>query len=233
MFCFIFLGHSFKPVEVNDNSEPSFKVAEESAIAKDRKQGQGNTKAKLPFSKPGVEPTTGSTKLLPGTSTVRITSHNTDNQKFSQKSLPATYRIHSQVVNLTNRHSHVHAMALPIRLHAHQDFPLSVGDASGSLNRQQANDLHGNKASDIHTVGTYEWGAFSKCSTSCGEGIMKRYRKCSVEECTAPGIETQVVPCTSSTCPGMLQRYVNCFLSCSRLLASAFLPLYTYPSEPF
>ena len=152
--------------------------------------------------------TTGNSKIH-HTSTVYAASDDMPSHKFPTKTVP--YHVQTHVVNLTDQNNNFHVIELPIRLHAHLDLPLPEVNVSTSLNRQQASDIHGNKASNIHNSGTYQWGAFSKCSVTCGEGVKKRYRKCTVEKCTAPGIETQVVPCTSSTCPGMMKSFLELY----------------------
>lgn len=89
-------------------------------------------------------------------------------------------------------------------LRLHPNLPPSETNAitkpSANLSKQLGSDLHGTKASNIHVA--FQWGAFGKCSATCGEGVQKRYRKCNEQECTAPGIQTQVIPCVSSSCPG-------------------------------
>ena len=199
-------------MEVTDNNESSFKVTEESVAAKNHKQGHETAKVKPPSaiksphqSKPGLVHTTGNAKLHTGTSSVQVVSHNTNYQKISTKAMPLP------VVNLAAQNNNFHVMGLPVRLHAHPDLPRPiVSDVSASLNRQKVSDLFGNKASNIsHNSRAHEWGPFSKCSSTCGEGVRKRYRKCNVEECTAPGLETQVVPCTISTCSGMLNSFCD------------------------
>ena len=146
---------------------------------------------------------TGNTKMQ-YTSPVDTASQNAGSQ-----TIPVFYRIQNHVKNLTHPKNNFHDIGLPVRLHVHPNLPLpEIGDTAktaASLSRQQTSDLHGNKASSIR--GTFEWGAFSKCSVTCGEGVRKRYRRCSVQECTAPGIETQVVPCTSSECSGMIYSF--------------------------
>ena len=199
-------------MKVTDDNESSFKVAEESVTAKNHKQGHETTKGKPPSvitsphqSKPGLVHATGNVILHTDTSPVQIVSHNTNNQKISAKGVSVPFHIQSHVVNLTGQNNNFHVMGLPVRLHVRPDLPKPIGSVvSASLNRQKVSDLFGNKASNIsHNFGAHEWGAFSKCSATCGEGVRKRYRKCSVEECTAPGLQTQVVPCTISRCSGM------------------------------
>lgn len=89
-------------------------------------------------------------------------------------------------------------------LRLHPNLPPSetnvIRKPSANLIKQLGSDLHGTKASNIHV--SFQWGAFGKCSSTCGEGVQKRYRKCNEQECTAPGIQTQVIPCVSSSCPG-------------------------------
>ena len=208
---FFSLGQSFKPVEVTDKDESSFKVVEESVSAKGNKKGHDKVPGKSPLvitspnqsGNPGLATlpevhTTGNIKNRP-TSTVHTVSH-----KSPAKTVPVPYHVQTHVVNLTDHRNSFHVIGLPIRLHAHPVLTLPDVNVSSSLSRQQTSDLHGNKASNIHNSGVFEWGAFSKCSVTCGEGVRKRSRKCTVQECTAPGIETQVVPCIASTCPGML-----------------------------
>lgn len=143
---------------------------------------------------------------MESTSTVHKSS-----QKFHAKiaefngSLPRPYHIQTHLVNVT-QNSNYPVSGLPIRLHVHPDLPLPISDIHKQavvLSRQHANDLNSSKASTIHNRGPLEWGPFSKCTVTCGTGVRRRYRRCSVEECTAPGIESQVIPCTS-TCSGML-----------------------------
>ena len=205
-------------MEVTDNNESSFKVVEESVTAKSHKQGHETTKGKPPSvitsshqSKPILVHTTGNAKSHTDTSSVQIVSHYTNNQQISTKGVPIPFHIQSHVVNLTDQNNNFHVMGLPVRLHMRPDLPKPIGSVvSASLNRQKVSNLFGNKASNIsHNSGAHEWGAFSKCTATCGEGVRKRYRKCSVEECTAPGLQTQVVPCTISTCSGMLNSFYD------------------------
>lgn len=197
-----FLGQSFKPVEVNDNSESSFKVAEEPVKSKSHQNAHENAtpsskgeSAAVEMATPPEMHTTGKTKMHPS-STVHRPSQKTVEVN---KNAPRPYHIQHHVINAT-------APGLPIRLHVHPDLPLPISGThkqAAVLSRQHANDLNSSKASTIHNHRPFEWGPFSKCTVTCGSGVRKRYRRCSAEECTAPGIETQVVPCTS-TCSGMI-----------------------------
>lgn len=138
-------------------------------------------------------------------STVHELQHSHAKAIEFNESAPRPYHIQTHI-NVTNQNSHFPVSGLPIRLHVHPDLPLPIGDShqqAAVLSRQQAYDLSSSKASTIHNHGTFQWGPFSKCTVTCGPGVRKRYRRCSAEDCTAPGIQSQVVPCTS-TCSGTL-----------------------------
>lgn len=194
----VFLGQSFKPIEVKDHDESAFKVAEDAVTTKPNQKVQVKAKAFSKGKSPAVELSTP-----PEVDKAGKTFH-------VSKSAPRPYHIQTHVVNITNHNSNIPVTGFPMGLHVRPDLPKPSSDtlkqAFAVLSRQQANDLNSSKASTIHNHGAFEWGAFSKCTATCGSGVRKRYRKCSVEDCTAPGIESQVVPCTSTsvTCSGML-----------------------------
>ena len=161
------------------------------------------------LARPPETHTAGKTKTHPP-STVHELPHSQAKAVEFNESAPRPYHIQTHI-NVTNQNSHFPVSGLPIRLHVHPDLPLPISDShhqqAAVLSRQQAHDLSSSKASTIHNHGTFQWGPFSKCTVTCGSGVRKRYRRCSVDDCTAPGIQTQVVPC-SSTCSGTLY---HCF----------------------
>ena len=225
---------------MSDNSESSFKVAEEPGKSKPYHKFQGkatvSTEGKFPvvdLARPPELHTTGKTNThLP--STVHERPHSLAKTAEFNGSVLLPYHIQTHI-NVTNQNSHVLVSGLPIRLHVHPDLPLPTRDGHQQvavLSKQQAYDLSSSKASTIHNDGTFQWGPFSKCTVTCGSGVRKRYRRCSAEDCTAPGIQTQVVPC-ASTCSGTL---CHCFLKYVSMLheKKRFLKviLYVHTSKP-
>lgn len=200
-------------MEVTDNNESSFKVAEETVASKTNpnlhEKAKASTKVKSPameLPKPPQEHTGGKTKTYPALVIGKSSHKFHEKAKEFNESVPRPYHIQTHIVNVTNQNSNHPVTGLPIRLHVHPELPLPVSDSpkqADVLSKQQANDLQSSKTSTIHNHGKFEWGAFSMCSVTCGSGVRKRYRRCSVEECTAPGMETQVIPCISTTCSGM------------------------------
>ena len=187
-------------MEVTDNEVSSFKMTESgSHIA--NKQSVEKTQGKSPFIE--LSPNKSKQRLLHMVENKNVHHDASDVLVAPQNKQKAPFHSQTHVVNLTDQNNNFHVLEIP--QHVHPNLPPLGVAVSATLNRQHSNDLHGSKASDIHNARILlQWGAFSKCSVTCGEGIMKRYRKCGVEECTAPGLETQVVPCSRSSCPGKL-----------------------------
>ena len=151
------------------------------------------------LARPPETHTTGKTKTHPPPT---VHEHSHAKAVGLNESAPRPYYIQTHI-NVTNQNSY---SGLPIGLHVHPDLPLPISDShpqAAVLSRQQAYDLSSSKASTIHNHGTFQWGPFTKCTVTCGSGVRKRYRRCSVEDCTAPGVQSQVIPCTS-TCSGTL-----------------------------
>ena len=188
-------------MEVTDNEVSSFKMTESgSHIA--NKQSVEKTQGKSPFIE--LSPNKSKQRLLHMVENKKVHHDASDVLVAPQNKQKAPFHSQTHVVNLTDQNNNFHVLEIP--QHVHPNLPPLGVAVSATLNRQHSNDLHGSKASDIHNARILQqWGAFSKCSVTCGEGIMKRYRKCGVEECTAPGLETQVVPCSRSSCPGKLK----------------------------
>lgn len=212
------LGQSFKPVEVSDNSESSFKVAEDPVKSKGK--ATASTKGGSPIvnlARPPETHTAGKTKTHPPPTVLEFPHSHAKAEEFNE-SAPRPYHIQTHT-NVTNQNSHFPVSRLPIQLHVHPDLPLPISDShqqAAVLSRQQANDLSSSKASTIHNHGTFQWGPFSKCTVTCGSGVRKRYRSCSAEDCTAPGVQTQVVPCTSTCSAEALEwsPYSTCSVTC-------------------
>ena len=57
------------------------------------------------------------------------------------------------------------------------------------------------------------WTAFTTCSSTCGRGMKKRYRKCEMPDCPSGGIEIETLPCIARPCAGMFY-IVNTFCWC-------------------
>ncbi|KAK2563931.1 EGF-like repeat and discoidin I-like domain-containing protein 3 [Acropora cervicornis] len=206
-------SHSFKPVEVTDNEVSSFKMTESgSHIA--NKQSLEKTQGKSPFIE--LSPNKSKQRLLHIVGNKTVHHDASDVLVAPRNKQKAPLRSQTHVVNLTDQNNNFRVLEIP--QHVHPNLPPLGVAVSATLNRQHSNDLHGSKASDIHNARILQqWGAFSKCSVTCGEGIMKRYRKCGVEECTAPGLETQVVPCSRSSCPAdafQWSFYSSCSVTC-------------------
>lgn len=46
------------------------------------------------------------------------------------------------------------------------------------------------------------WTSFTTCSSTCGRGMKKRYRKCEIPDCPTGGVEIETVPCIHTPCAG-------------------------------
>ncbi|XP_022780705.1 uncharacterized protein LOC111321951 [Stylophora pistillata] len=217
------LGQSFKPVEVTDNSESSFKVADETGASKANSKLHAKAEAS-PKGKSAAVGTGAVTEEHAGGKATMFPSLviSKSGGKAAQfnKYAPRPYHVQTKISNAENQNSYHLVTGLPTRPHAHPELPLPVSNTSKQtsiLNKQQVNDLQSSKTSTIHNHGQFEWGAFSKCSVTCGSGIRKRYRRCNVEQCTAPGMETQIIPCVSATCSAdalSWSPYTECSVTC-------------------
>ena len=56
-----------------------------------------------------------------------------------------------------------------------------------------------------------DWTPYSVCSTTCGRGEKKRFRRCSVAECPSGSVEVESAPCALDECPGMIPTYIFSF----------------------
>ena len=101
--------------------------------------------------------------------------------------------------------SNFHADNMPAFPRVQPKLSLSLDGPFTGLSKQHPNDLHGSKTSSIHKYTTLEWGPFGTCSVTCGQGVRKRYRKCRPADCLGYGTETQVLPCSRSSCTGTLR----------------------------
>lgn len=210
LFCLL-LGQSFKPVEVTDNSESSFKVTYETSASKANSKlhlkAKASAKDKPATLKMGAAPEEhagGKATMFP----TLVISKSRENAAQFNKYAPRPYHVQAHSSNEVNQNSYHPVTRLPTQPNAQPELPLTFSNTTKQadvLNKQQANDLQSSKTSTIHNHGQFDWGAFSKCSVTCGSGVRKRYRRCNVEQCTAPGMETQVIPCISATCSGMYQ----------------------------
>ena len=48
------------------------------------------------------------------------------------------------------------------------------------------------------------WTSFTSCSSTCGRGMKKRYRKCEIPDCPTGGVEIETVPCLPRPCAGIV-----------------------------
>ena len=66
-------------------------------------------------------------------------------------------------------------------------------------------DLQTNRLSAFYSNNHYvnTWTAFTTCSSTCGRGMKKRYRKCGIPDCPSGGVEIETVPCITRPCAGL------------------------------
>ena len=63
-----------------------------------------------------------------------------------------------------------------------------------------------NRLTSFYTNDQYSnnWSAFTTCTSTCGRGMKKRYRKCGIPDCPSGGVEIETLPCISRPCAGMV-----------------------------
>ena len=64
-----------------------------------------------------------------------------------------------------------------------------------------------NRVASFYSSSQYRntWTGFTGCSSTCGRGMKKRYRKCEIPDCPSGGIEIETVPCITRPCAGTFE----------------------------
>ena len=121
-------------------------------------------------------------------------------QRFRQENVPeVAYRSG----NFDRQTSHPGLVFLPGDQISAYSYNSSL--SRGVLPQTPTNPWQQNRLASFYGSPQYRntWTAFTGCSSTCGRGMKKRYRKCEIPDCPSGGVEIETVPCITRPCAGM------------------------------
>ena len=77
-------------------------------------------------------------------------------------------------------------------------------NSRGILPQPISQDWQSNRLASYYNAPQYRnsWTSFTTCSSTCGRGMKKRFRKCEIPDCPSGGVEIETAPCINMPCAG-------------------------------